>query len=387
MTVFGPAAPGVGTGGGADAGVAAPVRPELSGLYSAPGPIARSSAADVASAFFGAERWLLVGAARLVLGVTLTIFPAGSGDTTYNYIELAFELALAIVVATGWHAAVRGRPVSARTQDHVTIFVRYVLGATMLSYGWIKILPVQMPAPGPDRLLTPIGDTSPMGLLWTFMGASAAYQMFAGLGEALGGVLLFWRRTTLLGSLILTGVLANVVALNFCFDVPVKLYSSHLLAMALFIMAPHAPRLLAVLLLNRPAASCELRPFPLQRPWVRRAALAVKAGLVLIYAGLPIASSYDGAQAYGFLAPRPALHGLYRVTAFTRGGVAGGALKDEQRWVRVGIGARLAVQRADGTTERWRLTISTRRATRSPSCGRRTTSGSGCIRRAPAAAC
>ena len=137
------------------------------------------------------------------------------------------------------------------------MLVRFVLGATMLSYGWAKVFPNQMPAPGPDRLLNPIGETSPMGLLWTFMGASSAYQIFAGVGEVVGGTLLFWRRTALLGALVLVVVLANVVALNFCYDVPVKLYSSHLLAMALFIVAPHVPRLLDVLVLNRPAPACE----------------------------------------------------------------------------------------------------------------------------------
>ena len=57
--------------------------------------------------------------------------------------------------------------------------------------------------------------------------------MFAGFAEVLGGMLLFWRRTTLLGALILTGVLVNVVAPQLRLsDVPVKLCSLHLLAFA-----------------------------------------------------------------------------------------------------------------------------------------------------------
>jgi hypothetical protein len=217
-----------------------------------------------------------------------------------------------------------------------------------------------MPMPGPDRLMTPIGQTSPMGLLWTMMGASPAYQIFGGIGELAGGLLLFWRRTTLLGALILLGVLANVVALNFCFDVPVKLYSSHLLAMALFLLAPHARRLLDVLVLNRPAAACELRPFPLQRRWVRGVALAAKVLIVLVYGGAPVYSSYQAAQQYGFLAPRHELAGLYRVVSFTRAGLSGSALPDADRWVRVGIhtsGRSGTVQWADGTIRRGALGI------------------------------
>jgi hypothetical protein len=48
-------------------------------------------------------------------------------------------------------------------------------------------------------------------------------------------------------------VLANIVALTFCYDVPVKLYSSHLLLMAVFLVAPDLRRLLN-LVWNRPTA-------------------------------------------------------------------------------------------------------------------------------------
>ena|GEM_PF-5392919 len=42
----------------------------------------------------------------------------------------------------------------------------------------------QIPVPSPtlDRLVQPFGDASPMGLVWTFMGASTAYPIFAAPG-------------------------------------------------------------------------------------------------------------------------------------------------------------------------------------------------------------
>ena len=329
-------------------------------LYNLPGPA--GLVPGLGELFERAERWLVVPAGRWLFGRTLTIFPAGSGDTTYNYVELVVELALAALIATGWQIAVRNRAVSPRTRDHTLMFIRYMLGGTMLSYGWFKLIPTQMPAPGPARLLQTVGDMSPMGLLWTFMGASLAYQMFAGLAEVLGGVLLFWRRTTLLGALILTGVLLNVVALNFCYDVPVKLFSMHLLAMALVLVAPHVPRLVNLFLLNRPTVPIELRPFPAQRVWVRRTALAAKILIVLFYAVVPIVMSYQAAGSYGVLAPRHALAGSYRVTAFTRTRAPEGAPVDDAtaRWTRLGVdglGEALMVQRADGTTLRAPLTI------------------------------
>jgi hypothetical protein len=64
-----------------------------------------------------------------------------------------------------------------------------------------------------------------MGLLWTFMGASAAYTIFTGLGELVGGLLLTTRRTALAGALVSAAVMTHVAVLNFCYDVPVKLFS------------------------------------------------------------------------------------------------------------------------------------------------------------------
>lgn len=57
-----------------------------------------------------------------------------------------------------------------------------------------------------------------MGLLWNFIGASAAYTIFTGVAEVLGGLLLVARRTALLGALVCIGVMSNVVLLNFSYD-------------------------------------------------------------------------------------------------------------------------------------------------------------------------
>ena len=92
-----------------------------------------------------------------------------------------------------------------------------------------------------------------MGVLWSFMGASLAYTIFAGATEVTGGLLLVFRRTASPGALVSFAVLANIVALNFCYDVPVKLYSVNLLLMAAFLAAPDATRLANALVLNRPA--------------------------------------------------------------------------------------------------------------------------------------
>jgi len=69
-------------------------------------------------------------------------------------------------------------------------YVRVVLAYTMIGFGTIKVIPVQMFPPSLGTLIQPFGDLGPGPLLWNFMGASSGYEIFCGLTETLGGVLL-----------------------------------------------------------------------------------------------------------------------------------------------------------------------------------------------------
>lgn len=305
------------------------------------------------------KRQVVTWFSKAVLAKEISIFPGGSGDTTYNYVEVLVFVLAALAIGVVWTFATRGSPVSLRVCDFVNVLVRYNLAAVMLSYGWHKVWPIQMPAPGPDRLIGNIGDMSPMGILWTLMGTSAAYQIFGGLGEVAGGALLLFRRTALLGALVTAGVMANVVALNFCFDVPVKLFSSHLLLQAVFLIAPHAARLLALLLANLPAQPAVLRPFPVRSWAVWTPLQALKLAVLACIAVKPGLDNYRYMLADGALAPKKAWEGVYRVESFTRDGVADRALEDADRWVRVGLSGYEvgAIQRASGHSQRYGLKL------------------------------
>ncbi len=199
---------------------------------------------------------------RHLFGLTITVRPAGSGDTTWNYVQLIFFLIAAALITAVWTAADRKRPDYARLYDWLRVFVRYTLGTIIIGYGAYKVVPSQFPFPFIDRMLEPLGNFSPMGLLWTFMGYSAAYNVFCGLVELTGGIFLFYRRTTTLGALLSLLAMGNVVMLNYAYDVPVKLFSTHLLAMAIFLLAPDARRLIDTIVLNRAStARPETRPF------------------------------------------------------------------------------------------------------------------------------
>jgi hypothetical protein len=182
--------------------------------------------------------------------------PTGSGDAAMNYVMVFIVLVLALVGAAIWSAVSELR---ARRKEYGTLyawlrlFLRFTLAVTLLEYGFIKIFPGQFGPLGLYGLTEAYGDSTPMHLLWTFMGQSRAYTIFGGLMEAIPGMLLLFRRTSTVGMLSATAVMLNVMMLNFCYDVPVKLYSAHLLLMALFLLLPDVWPLWRFLFVRREA--------------------------------------------------------------------------------------------------------------------------------------
>jgi hypothetical protein len=109
--------------------------------------------------------------------------------------------------------------------------------------GVIKVFALQMGI-YPSLLTDTIGSRSPMGMLWTFMGVSSGYQRLTCAAELLAGVLLFAKRTTLLGAVLGTIFMGQVFALNLFFDVPVKLFSFALMISCMGLAFPELGRLL-----------------------------------------------------------------------------------------------------------------------------------------------
>ncbi len=101
------------------------------------------------------------------------------------------------------------------------------------------------------QLTRTYGDSSPMGLLWTFMAASSMYTFFGGLLEMIPSFPLLFRRTTTIGAAMAAAVMSNVFLMNMCYDVPVKQFSFHLLLMAIILLLPEVPRFADAFLWNR----------------------------------------------------------------------------------------------------------------------------------------
>jgi hypothetical protein len=287
------------------------------------------------TAYAGLWRAIVVWVGKILFHITITVFPAGSGDTTYNYVEILCFAATAAVAALVWTLLDRRRPNYARLHEWLRVYVRFGLGLTMIEYGASKVIPTQFSTPSLGRLLQPFGNASPMGLLWTFMGASPAYTIFAGASEMIGGLLLIARRTTLLGALVCMGVLGNVVMLNYCYDVPVKLYSSHLFLMAFFLAAPDLRRLADLLIFNRRVEPAVHRPL-FARKSFHRTAFVIRTLFLVGFAVLALYETKGMYKTYGAGAPRSPFYGVWNVDELVLDGTVRPPLvTDEERWRRV----------------------------------------------------
>ena len=190
------------------------------------------------------------------------------------------------------------------------LFVRFAVATTMVSYGTAKVIPLQMPAPPLTRLLEPYGNFSPMGVLWYSIGASFPYERVVGSAELLAAVLLFVPMTATLGGIVALVDSIQIFALNMTYDVPVKLFSFHLILMSLFILAPDIPRLFRLFVLNQPASVPRCAPLGRRRRAIQAGiALQILFGVFFLWRGL----QRRGAElaTFGAGAPKPPLYGIW----------------------------------------------------------------------------
>ena len=301
-----------------------------------------------------------VGENILKLGDELSFDPAPtSGDTTVHYVKLLVMVVASLAGSLVWTLFDRRRPHYRRLGGWLVVVCRYYLMSVMLTYGFNKVFLGQFHPLSLDRLLETYGASSPMGLLWTTMEYSRPYTLFSGLAEVIGGLLMGLRRTTTLGACIVAGVMSNVVMMNFSYDVPVKLYSSHLLLMALVLLALDSRRLLDVLVLNRPARAAVYSPHFVGRRG-RIATLAVKALTIGLFLVMNVSTGLASQKFYGSDASKPPLWGIYDVETFVMDEeILPPLLTDARRWQNLifDTRGRLSVRMMDGTIERYGFAV------------------------------
>ena len=162
------------------------------------------------------------------------------------------------------------------------VIVRYRAGIGIIGFGFTKLLPVQMPYPGYGLLNTDFGDMTAQKIFWLSVGIVPWYQVFAGVVEVLAGTLLFFRRTTTLGSILLFGALGDIVYVNFAYDGGVHVYSSYFVLLAGFLLADDLPKLYRLLILERATVSQPFYPSFTAR-WLKWSRIGLKTGTIFLF--------------------------------------------------------------------------------------------------------
>lgn len=275
----------------------------------------------------------------LHLSYDVTVFTNGSGDTTYDYVVVLLMLVLSVVGALIWTLLDRKRDSYNQLYYWLATVVRYYAAFTMCTYGLVKVFKLQFPFPDPVRLVQPYGDSSPMGLAWTFMGYSEGYNYFTGGAEVLGGLLLLFRRTVTLGAIVTFAVMGNVMAMNYFFDIPVKLLSTMLVIMALFLMAKDIQRLCNFFIHNKTALPSDTSKPYLKKRALRISLVVIKVLLLIYTIGGMVENGARGLGEYGDNAPKSSFYGVYNVETFVRNNDTIPPLQtDTTRWKQLIVG-------------------------------------------------
>ena len=282
----------------------------------------------------------------------------GSGDQLYDYVLLFCITVVAVVATAVWSALDRKRANYETLYQWFRVFLRMVVAVAMISYGSNKLFRMQFAEPSLARYVDSYGRTAPMGLLWAMMGYSHAYSFFGGVGEMLGGLLLLVPRLTSIGCLVTLGVMTNVLMLNFCYDVPRKIYCIHLIAFCLILLIPDMKKIGDFFLLNRKEQLTP--PVPMFKDKVMNYGLVLLQVIIGVGAlALCLHGAYLDQLKNEAKVPE-AIRGIWTVNDFVLNNVPHAPLvTDGQRWHYVILDGKhdLTIQTMDGTQKRYYLDI------------------------------
>jgi hypothetical protein len=232
-------------------------------------------------------------------------------DSVSMYILMLTLIVLAIFITIGIRMFKRATIYADAIFAYTYRLGIYYLALQLLHYGLDKVFKAQFYLPEPNILYTPLGQVSKDLLYWSSMGTSYGYNIFIGSVEVIAALLLLFKRTRLIGILLGIACMVQIVAINFSFDISVKLYSSFLLVIACFLIIPYIQSISAFLLKQQlvpvqtiPDIKFVKKAFPVM--FLK----ALIIGLIFIEASFPYVKTLNFNDD---TVARPFLHGAYEV--------------------------------------------------------------------------
>jgi len=186
---------------------------------------------------------------------------------------------------------------------------RYFITFLMLIYGLVKVFQGQFYTDEYWRD-TSLRNLDGMQLVWSFYGHSPLYQSLLGLVEVFLGILFLFRRTTALGIVLFVPIMANLVAINFFFQVGALQSAVPLLLAGFVLLFLHWHRLKSFFWDTSGVLACSGT-----RPWLAPASVATLAvglaALVLYNNLLRFPQDLKIRGAWQFVGQEPRVKKLY----------------------------------------------------------------------------
>lgn len=200
------------------------------------------------------------------------------------------------------------------------VAVRYRLAAALLVYALIKLYPLQSPEPSLSNLNTAYGDFSAWKLFSMTLGVVPGYQSFLGGVELVSALLLLYRPTATIATLIILPFTGNVFFSNLAYEGGEAFYSAYLLVFASFLLVFDLRRLYSLIAAEQPTFPTQFQP-TFTTSWVRVGRYSLKGMFIFIFVFWYGAEAKAALQNDPYQFPNnkglPDAAGLYNVKEFT----------------------------------------------------------------------
>jgi len=180
---------------------------------------------------------LVLFSGEYIFGIKKSFNPEISSDSLGHYIHIFNLIWISVLVTLSLKVLLKDKEVNLRPYLFQSLI--FYLSLQLLIYGLDKVFKAQFFFPEPNTLFTPLKDLSKDILYWSTIGISRSYSLFLGGAEIFVAVILLFRKTRLAGIVLGTGIMINVVAVNFSYDISVKVYSLFLLLGFLILLSPY----------------------------------------------------------------------------------------------------------------------------------------------------
>ncbi|WP_423998185.1 DoxX family membrane protein [Maribacter sp. IgM3_T14_3] len=101
--------------------------------------------------------------------------------------------------------------------DFGILVLRWYLIFYMIKYGWSKVTLSQFGVYDASILDQPIKDIGSFYVTWHLFGRSTFFNISTGVLEIIGGILLIFNRTVLIGTLLVLSILAQILIIDIAF--------------------------------------------------------------------------------------------------------------------------------------------------------------------------